>query len=429
MAPSKATTKKSATKSKSKTPEKAAVSDSAASNSKGSPKPASPDLDGELAPELSDDDIDVSPDEDLLLAEETEAELWAQKKPKQKKNAETKKAMDERQAQLIALGKSKGFLTYDEVNKHMPTDVVSSEQIDAWLGALASEGIEIVDSAETAKAMKAAKKEGTAKGATGGDGDDEEEEESDEDYAFARTADPVRMYLRKMGSVSLLTREGEVEIAKRIEEGERQVLAAALKSAVAVDELIVIGDRLKHGEVRVKDVVKDVDEEDVEFDEKWHRDRVTKVIDRIKKLQRDASKAQEQLTQRGHSEVKRKKLRETVANLGGTIFDELSDLRMNKNAVEQVVAKLKVEVTKIRRAEQEVRRCESRAGMVTKDLRKTIRELKGDPGKANRFSKLRGIELADLDEMDRIVKSGDQEDKNHRGRDRLERHDAQSDPL
>jgi RNA polymerase primary sigma factor len=88
-----------------------------------------------------------------------------------------------------------------------------------------------------------------------------EVEEEEEDSA-SRTNDPVRMYLRKMGTVSLLTREGEVEIAKRIEDGERRVLQVVLNSAVAIEEILDLGDKLRQQKIRVKEVVRDADEDD-----------------------------------------------------------------------------------------------------------------------------------------------------------------------
>src|SRR6266545_7621073 len=186
---------------------------------------------------------------------------------------------ERKKQKLIDLGKSKGFLTYDEVNDNMPVDIVSSDQIDDWLSALGDEGIEIVDSASQFK-PKGNKGGGRASRPVTGpidlkDEDKDEVEsdtpasEEDDEYSYSRTSDPVRMYLRKMGSVSLLTREGEVEIAKRIEEGERKILQSVLSSSAAIEELLELGDKLRKGKVRVKDVVKDVDEEDAEFDEKW----------------------------------------------------------------------------------------------------------------------------------------------------------------
>ena len=90
--------------------------------------------------------------------------------------------------------------------------------------------------------------------------------------------------MRRMGTISLLTREGEVEIAKRIEDGDRRVLQVVLKSSVAIEEILGLGDKLRKHEIRVKEVVRDVDEEDPEFDEQWHVDRVCKVIDKVRRL-------------------------------------------------------------------------------------------------------------------------------------------------
>jgi RNA polymerase primary sigma factor len=398
MATSKSTPKKSS-KSVKKTSETAAKK--SVKGAKGA-EAAEGDGGDQLLDAEDADENEV--DDDIAIAEQAEAEAKLDSKrkaPSLKKGAV--RELDERQKQLISLGKSKGYLTYDEVNKHMPDDVVTSDQIDAWLGSLSQEGIEIVDSAENAKALKSSKASGETKKATKDDDEDADEE------AATRSSDPVRMYLRKMGSVSLLTREGEVEIAKRIEEGERQVLAAALKSAVAVDELVAIGERLQHGEVRVKQVVKDVDEEDVEFDEKWHVERVVKVILQIQKLQKESAKTIDILGQKGHSEVKRKKLKEQIQTLSATIFSELSDLRLNKNSVELVVAKLKAEVQKIFACEKEIRRCESLAGMVAKDIRKVAREVKSDEAAAAKFSRRRGIDVHELEEIDSVVKAANKE--------------------
>jgi len=168
---------------------------------------------------------------------------------------------------LINMGKQKGYVTYDEVNAHMPESVLSADAIDDWLGALGDEGIEVVDAAgASAKDLPKDAKDGNGKDGKAAKGqkakpmtkpappldvpaleedeeaseaaspeaeaqeEEKEEKEEDEDFdgGYSKTNDPVRMYLRKMGSVALLTREGEVEIAKRIEEGEHRVLNAIL---------------------------------------------------------------------------------------------------------------------------------------------------------------------------------------------------------
>ncbi len=312
---------------------------------------------------------------------------------------------ERKKQKLIDLGKSKGFLTYDEVNDNMPEDIVSSDQIDDWLSALGDEGIEIVDSASK---VRVSSKVPPPKVSDAIDEDEKEEDTEDEDYdsGYSKTNDPVRMYLRKMGSVSLLTREGEVEIAKRIEEGERLVLQTVLNSPIAVEELLQLGERLKKQKVRVKEVIRDVDEEDAEFDEEWHTERVCKVLDKVRRFAKDNEKVVEKLdTEKGLADSKKKKLHEQINANKQEMFEELSELRLNKKTIERIVAKLKNLVVRIEKAEAEVGECERRAGMPLKDLRKTLREIKSTPAKAKSITKKLGLTIAEFEEMERIMKS------------------------
>ncbi|MCE9576946.1 MAG: sigma-70 family RNA polymerase sigma factor, partial [Deltaproteobacteria bacterium] len=307
-------------------------------------------------------------------------------------------------SKLIELGKSKGFVTYDEVNDHMPEDVVSTEQIDSWLTALGDHGIEIVDGAtrrgesDTPKGLDL-EKDGEKEAETPGTPDE------DEEYAYSRTSDPVRMYLRKMGSVSLLTREGEVEIAKRIEEGERRMLQAVLNSSVAVEELLEIGERLRKGKVRVKDVVKDIDEDEAEFNEQFYVDRVCRVIDKVRKLQRDTEKLEEKMNERGAGEAKKKKLRDATKENRAQMFEELSDLRLNKPTVDRIVAQLKNIIIKLDKAEAETRECERRCGMTASEIRKTLREMRSSPQLLKTIGKKTGLNIADFEEMEEQIKN------------------------
>ncbi len=168
--------------------------------------------------------------------------------------------------QLIEMGKSKGFLTYDEVNDALPADMVAADQMDDVLGVLGDEDIEIVDAATQVKiAPKRIAEEQHAEQKTSRDRDQAPstaKNEEDLDGYYSKSNDPVRMYLRKMGSVSLLTREGEVEIAKRIETGEHMVLSAILNSPVAVREIIDLGDKLRKHKIRVKDIIRDAEDDE-----------------------------------------------------------------------------------------------------------------------------------------------------------------------
>ena len=260
-----------------------------------------------------------------------------------KKSASSGKESERKKRELITMGKAKGFLTYDEVNEHMPENIVSSDQMDDWLSAFSGEGIEIVDSSSK---LKVAQKDG------GGEAEEEEEEEEveakkeeaeeEEDAdGYSKTNDPVRMYLRKMGSVSLLTREGEVEIAKRIEDGERRVLQVVLNSSVAIEEILQLGDKLRKQKIRVKEVVKDADEEDAEFDEQWHIDRVCKVIDKVRRLWKEQEKYVEKLAAKSVSEATRKRYKKSVGDYNQQILDALQEMRLNKKQIDKIVLKLK----------------------------------------------------------------------------------------
>jgi RNA polymerase primary sigma factor len=154
---------------------------------------------------------------------------------------------------LIDTGKEKGYLTYDQVNDLIPQDVQSPEDLDDLLTTIGTQGIDVLEGPKTASALD--KKF-----------DDEEVGEDVEldltPGALEKTNDPVRMYLREMGTVPLLTREGEVEIAKRIERGQLRVLKALSRSPIVINELLAMGEDLKKGVRSIKEVVT-FDEEEI----------------------------------------------------------------------------------------------------------------------------------------------------------------------
>ena len=297
-----------------------------------------------------------------------------------KKNGSSKES-ERKKRELITMGKAKGFLTYDEVNDHMPESIVSSDQIDDWLSTLGGEGIEIVDASsqvkveEKAPATAEAEEEEAAEPEVAPRPVEVEEEEEDDGYS--KTNDPVRMYLRKMGSVSLLTREGEVEIAKRIEDGERRVLKVVLDSPVAIEEILDLGDKLRKGKIRVKEVVKDTDEDDEEFDEAFHVDRVCKIIDKVRRVSKDLEKVEEKKTKRGLSESTKRKARSQAESLREDLLDALHDLRLNKKQIDRVVMRLKGLVSRIEAARREIQENEQRTGLSEKEMRKNLREARG----------------------------------------------------
>ena len=156
---------------------------------------------------------------------------------------------------LIKLGKERGFLTYAEINDHLPDDVVDAEQIESIISTFNDMGIQVYDEAPDAETLLMS----DATPAVGADDADVEEQAeqalSTVDSEFGRTTDPVRMYMREMGSVELLTREGEIEIAKRIEDGLKHMIQAISACPTTIAEIIHCAERIARDEMRVDELI------------------------------------------------------------------------------------------------------------------------------------------------------------------------------
>src|SRR5687767_1615772 len=169
-----------------------------------------------------------------------------------KEDAETRRT---RLKNLIKLGKERGFLTYSEINDHLPDDLVDAEQIEAIISTFGDMGIQVYDQAPDQEQLLIA---ADAPPVAQPDEDVEEQAEaalSTVDSEFGRTTDPVRMYMREMGSVELLTREGEIEIAKRIEDGLRHMILAISACPTTVREILDLADKVEKEELRIDEVV------------------------------------------------------------------------------------------------------------------------------------------------------------------------------
>ncbi|HEX5816140.1 MAG TPA: RNA polymerase sigma factor region1.1 domain-containing protein, partial [Methylomirabilota bacterium] len=163
---------------------------------------------------------------------------------------------------LISMGKQKGFLTYDEVNDALPSDIVSLDQLDDIMMMFGQMDIEVVDSAKAGRLPSEVGRERQQATATVDDDDDGPAEPIDlTPGPVGRTEDPVRLYLREMGRVALLTREGEIALAKRIEEGKNQVTVAILSTNLALERFRELRELLRRGDISIKEVV-DVNEEE-----------------------------------------------------------------------------------------------------------------------------------------------------------------------
>src|SRR5438094_929069 len=190
--------------------------------------------------------------------------------------------------QLINIGKEKGYLLYDEVNELLPSEITSSDELDDLFNTFGSAGIEVIDSDQKYLRDDVKPIDRTSEGA-------EELELDLTPGALDKTNDPVRMYLREMGTVPLLTREGEVEIARRIERGKLSVIKSISRTPLIAKNVIDLGDRLHTGDRTIRELVIFNDEEITEERIQERSRQVQKQIDAVRRARGGSEKLEEKL--------------------------------------------------------------------------------------------------------------------------------------
>jgi RNA polymerase primary sigma factor len=283
--------------------------------------------------------------------------------------------------QLIAIGKERGYLLYDEVNDSLPAEVHSSEEIDDLLTTFERNGIEIYEDAASAKAARAVEVS-----VEPGERDivvKEEAHEGDSDLdltpgSLEKTNDPVRMYLREMGTVPLLTREGEVAIAKRIERGQLVVMKSITRSPIVIKELMAVGDDLRKGARSIKEIVQFDDEELTEEKIANKTKQTLRYIDKIAKLYETALKQAVKLEKTPKSK-KRQYIRAKwgVARTRVEISLEIRGIDFNPFEKKRLIDKMRGTVERLQSLEREASRLERRVdaakGEVAAEARKELR--------------------------------------------------------
>ena len=291
--------------------------------------------------------------------------------------------------QLISMEGEKGFLAFDEVNEIPSNDIVSSDQIDDVLMMFDEMDIDVVDDLQGLKVEeeKALEKE-------------EEEGDELEVETFGRATDPVRMYLREMGSVSLLTREGEVEIAKRIESGKREVLSIVLNCPMAVKEVINLGNAIKAGKVEIREVTNEIDEEETSVEEEQiQKKKILELIERIHRTNeglRRLTKNKERLKHKIQEQGKRKR---------EEILECFRQMNLRDTQINKIVQKMKQLLARVEKGENEIKKIEERAGISVREARAYLRKLKEKTLNEKKLLRNRGLSKADLQEIDRSAKN------------------------
>jgi RNA polymerase primary sigma factor len=267
--------------------------------------------------------------------------------------------------QLISIGKEKGYLLYDEVNELLPADITSSDELDDLFSTFGSAGIEVVDSEQKYREDKLLDR--TGEGA-------EELELDLTPGALDKTNDPVRMYLREMGTVPLLTREGEVEIAKRIERGKLAVIKSISRTPTIAKLVIHMGDQLKSGERTIRELVIFNDEELTDERIEERAKEVGKQIDAVRRAWQVVEKANEKLadTPRGVTTRERRKYRRvrwTALRARVELSQLIRRIEFTEAVKRRMIEQIKERVEAVQRAQREVDAIERQLNPKAKKVR------------------------------------------------------------
>jgi len=311
--------------------------------------------------------------------------------------------------QLILTGKQRGYLLCDEVNESVPADVHTSQEIDDLLSILERQGIEIYEDLATANAARDAAI--TAEGLEA-EAAEERAAESELDLSVgvdSKSQDPVRLYLREMGSVPLLTREGEVVIAKRIERGQLVVMKAITRSPIVIKELIGVGDDLRKGARPIKEIVQ-FDEEELTEEKIANKAKQTlKRIEKIAELYETALKQAEILAKTPRTKRKRfRRASRAVARTRIQISLAIRGIPFHWREKKRLIDTLRSTVERLQAIEREARRLERRVDAALGDTAiEARRELRARRAELKEIDQSSGVGLAGLKRTLALIQRGE----------------------
>ncbi len=278
---------------------------------------------------------------------------------------------------LLAMGKRKKFLSFDELNKEIPDNMMSPDEIEDVLSRLEGANISVAES--DAQMLEQAAQ------LLLDDDDDDDDEELDLDLsagALDKSNDPVRLYLREMGVVPLLTREGEVSIAQRIERGQIKAQKAISRSPIAVEELLRIGDKLEEGKISIREIVNFSEQAELSGEEDKVDEYLRWTLDGLEMIRRNYTKAlkvlpqlaDEQKKAKGKNTKKLMKIKRQVARLRLEISQEIKRLDLTDRAHKRLIKAIRKINDEIRKSETNIKKFEERL----KDTKKLTNDEKKD---------------------------------------------------
>jgi len=279
---------------------------------------------------------------------------------------------------LISLGKEKGFITYDELNNSLPPDMVSSERMSHLMTIFDEMDIEIVDAPEGEAGL--GKKPAVRAAASEDEAEEKEEKEETEELekridltpgVLSRTDDPVRLYLKEMGSVALLSREGEIEIAKRIEDGKKDMSMVVFGLPMTIEYVLSLADQIKKEKVSVREIAQtpydeDMDEderEEMEQDDSELRKKTLEALAKVRKPARLVMALYQKLWQARGNPVKQKRIKAQIKEARVAVVEKMEAINFHPLFKEKLVQRVRQVAQEIRAAEREIANCSRRLGV------------------------------------------------------------------
>ncbi|MEK7268442.1 MAG: RNA polymerase sigma factor region1.1 domain-containing protein, partial [Nitrospirota bacterium] len=269
---------------------------------------------------------------------------------------------------LISRGKEKGYLTYDELNSTLPAEMVSSEQLSNLMTIFGEMDIEIVDASEGDRLQKMADGGEAAEGAEASGELEESEKEIDlTPGVLSRTDDPVRLYLKEMGSVALLSREGEIEIAKRIEEGKKDIASVVFGMPMGIQFVLSLRDKLKSGKINIREIVpaheEEFEEEVTEHDDKELRDQTFDALNRVHKLSRSLMALYDKSRRSGSDPARQQRIKHQIKGIRQQVVEKMELINLHAVLKDRMVQRVRDLAQEIRAAEREIAQCQRKLGV------------------------------------------------------------------
>jgi len=294
---------------------------------------------------------------------------------------------------LIAIGKEKGFITYDELNSSLPAELVSTERISHLMTIFGEMDIEIVDAPDGEQGR--GKKPAGRKASSDDDADEKEEKEESEETekridltpgVLSRTDDPVRLYLKEMGSVALLSREGEIEIAKRIEEGKKDMSMAVFGLPMTMELVLTLPEQIKKEKISVREVAQTAYDEELDEEEREEqeqddtelRKKTLESLAKVRKPTKPVAALYKKLWKARGNPAKQKRIKAQIKEVRVPVVEKIEAINFHPLFKDRLVQRVRHVAQEVRSAEREISNCCRRLGVSGEAGAELLRKLARD---------------------------------------------------